>query len=205
VFVRDRNVAATRQVPPGVNASGGWLDGSGRQIAIAVGWPNVNGRVAALYDVATGTPAAVSNDSSGVPRAISSASDPAGESPVVSRFDGYLAYVAPGSSPVQQVDVQTTRPQPTVTAVSPTSVARGATNVVLTVTGTNFVAGSIALFPTGITVDTVTFVSSTTLKVTVDIGSNTATGAADLVVAAPGGLGPAYGSAGVCHACFGVT
>ena len=64
---------------------------------------------------------------------------------------------------------------PTLTSVSPASAPRGSTSVPVTLTGTNFTAGStVSVNGTGVTVGTVTFVNATTLTTTFSV-STTAT------------------------------
>ena len=72
---------------------------------------------------------------------------------------------------------------PTVTAVSPTSRGQGATNQTLTITGTNFVSGATAAFSTnGITVNSTTFNSATSLTVNVSISGSATPGTRTITV-----------------------
>jgi hypothetical protein len=80
---------------------------------------------------------------------------------------------------------------PKPTSVSPSSGARGVTGLSLTITGSNFQSGATPFFSgTGITVNSVTFVSSTQLTANITIASNAATGARNVSVFNPdGGVG----------------
>ena len=72
---------------------------------------------------------------------------------------------------------------PTVTAVSPTSRGQGATNQTLTITGTNFVSGATTAFSTnGITVNSTTFNSATSLTVNVSISGSATPGTRTITV-----------------------
>ena len=75
---------------------------------------------------------------------------------------------------------------PTVTAVSPNQLGLTATDRVLTVTGSNFVDGSVVTFSgTGITVLSTTFVSATQLSITVSVASTATTGLRSVTVVRP--------------------
>jgi hypothetical protein len=80
-------------------------------------------------------------------------------------------------------------PLPAVSTVTPPAVAQGGSaNLVLT--GTGFTADSAVSFSNaGITIDTVTFVRSTELKVSVDVAANAITGAGNVAVTTDGGTG----------------
>jgi hypothetical protein len=147
----------------------------------------------------------ISSDAGGHPRAVATVLDPSADGPVLNRFTGYLAYAAAGPSAVQQVFIQTTQPPPTVSGLSPATVARGAANVVLTISGADFVSGASVFAPSGVTVDSTAFVNATTLQVHVHVASDAPTGAGDVIVAVPGELGLTSGSAGTCHACLTVS
>ncbi len=74
---------------------------------------------------------------------------------------------------------------PTVLAVNPNALDQGAINQSLTVTGTGFINGAplaTAFSGTGITVNSTTYVSATTLTVNVSIASNAATGTRTITV-----------------------
>ena len=72
---------------------------------------------------------------------------------------------------------------PTVTSVSPTSRGQGATNQTLTITGTNFVSGATTAFSTnGITVNSTTFNSATSLTVNVSISGSATPGTRTITV-----------------------
>ena len=78
---------------------------------------------------------------------------------------------------------------PTVTSLSPNSRGQGATNENVVVTGTNFLSGTWATtsvgFGTGITVNSVTRVDSTHLKVNLSVAASAAPGARDVTVRNP--------------------
>jgi hypothetical protein len=72
---------------------------------------------------------------------------------------------------------------PTVTAVSPTSRDAGAVNQNLTITGTNFITGATVAFSTnGITVNSTTFNSATSLSVNISIASGATVGTRTITV-----------------------
>jgi WD40 repeat protein/quinohemoprotein amine dehydrogenase alpha subunit-like protein len=205
VYVRNRATGTSRRVNTGGAAGGGYLNGSGTVVAFQTGWPNVSGPVAVVVTVATGATRVISTDASGQPRPVPLLFDASADGPVLNRFTGYVAYAAAGASAVQQVFVQTTQPPPTVSGVSPASVARGTTDATLIVSGTGFVSGATVYPPGGVTVDSTAFVSSSTLQIHVHVAADAPTGAGDVVVAVPGELGLTSGSAGSCHACLTVT
>ncbi len=73
-------------------------------------------------------------------------------------------------------------PPPTVTSISPTSGARGAT-LSVTIIGTGFASGATCSFGAGITVNSCTFSSSTALVASLTIASDAATGTRTVTVA----------------------
>jgi hypothetical protein len=80
---------------------------------------------------------------------------------------------------------------PGIVRVSPDAALQGTSNVQLLVTGQNFVSGATIGFSggrSGITVKSVTFMSTTQLKVTIDLAADAATGFYDVNVTNPGGL-----------------
>ena len=75
---------------------------------------------------------------------------------------------------------------PTVTSLNPASVGQGVSNKNITVTGTGFVdTPDIAISGSGVTVNTVTFNSATSLTINVTIAGGAATGARDVTVTNP--------------------
>jgi outer membrane protein assembly factor BamB len=83
--------------------------------------------------------------------------------------------------------VTTAGPAPTLTGVSPGAVGQQS-KVTLDLTGTNFTSGSTVSFSaSGITADSVDFVSSTSLEVTTSVTSSAPVGAANVTVTAGGG------------------
>ncbi|MCD6506085.1 IPT/TIG domain-containing protein [Candidatus Poribacteria bacterium] len=85
---------------------------------------------------------------------------------------------------------------PTVTGASPGRGNLGASNLDVQITGSDFVDGATVEFSgTGITVNSVTFNSSTSLTVNIDISSTAALGKRDIKVTNPGiGTTPAVGN-----------
>jgi IPT/TIG domain len=92
----------------------------------------------------------------------------------------------------------TINPRPVPTSTSPNKGARGAT-LSVDILGSNFRAGAIAKFGSGITVTSTTFVSSTRLTAKITISSGTTTGARTVKV-----INPDKGT-GSCVGCFTVT
>jgi hypothetical protein len=92
----------------------------------------------------------------------------------------------------------TINPAPKPTSTSPNKGARGAT-LSVDILGSNFRAGAIAKFGSGVTVTSVTFVSSTKLTAKITIASGTTTGARTVKV-----VNPDRGT-GSCVGCFTVT
>jgi Tol biopolymer transport system component len=98
---------------------------------------------------------------------------------------------------------------PTVSSVAPSSLARGAT-ATLTLTGTGFFPGSAvsltALGGPGVTVNSVTVVSETTIQVSATAAPDAPTGARTVAVFKPGtGPGPLAAGYGLCINCLTVT
>ena len=95
---------------------------------------------------------------------------------------------------------------PTVTAVSPTSRGQGATNQTLTITGTNFVSGATTAFSTnGITVNSTTFNSATSLTVNVSISGSATPGTRTITVTNGDGSSATSGSIFTVNAAPTVT
>ncbi len=88
------------------------------------------------------------------------------------------------SGPSNSVTVQ----GPSVTSTTPSSLGQGATSRSVTITGTNFVSGASASFSgAGVTVNSTTFVSATSLTANITIAANAATGTQDVMVTNPDG------------------
>ncbi len=90
---------------------------------------------------------------------------------------------------------------PTVTATTPTSLATGASNQNIVITGTGFVSGSglaASFSGTGVTVNSTTFNSSTQVTANVSVSTGATVGPRDVTVTNPDG------GAGTCSSCFGV-
>ncbi len=108
--------------------------------------------------------------------------------------------VNPDGSSAQRNDSFTVGNAVAVTGVSPNTRGRGAQNQTVVITGTNFASGAVVSFSGGgITVDSVTFVSSSRLDAVIDVASGAALGQRNVTVTNPGGL------AGTCTGCFNVT
>ena len=72
---------------------------------------------------------------------------------------------------------------PTVTSLSPASLARGAAATTITVNGTNFTTGmTVAFAGTGLTLGAVTFVSATQVRLTVAVASTATVGLRGITV-----------------------
>jgi hypothetical protein len=89
-------------------------------------------------------------------------------------------------------------PRPVPTSTSPNKGARGAT-ISVDIFGSNFVAGAIAKFGSGVTVQSVTFVNSGKLSAKIAIASGTTAGPRTVKV-----INPDKGT-GSCVGCFSVT
>ncbi len=206
VYVRDRTGSTSVAIAPGDPlAAGGSLEVGGNMIAIQATGPGSVSPVAEVITMSTGAARVISSDPAGHARAIQPVTDPASDGPTIAYFGGYFVYAAPGAGNVAQAFAQTTQPVPVVSAVKPSSIARGASNLVLTINGSFFAAGSVVTPPTGVTVDTTTFVDPNTLQVTVHVAPGAPTGPGGVTVAVPGGLGLDYGSLGSCSGCLTVN
>ncbi|GFO53604.1 hypothetical protein GMSM_06110 [Geomonas sp. Red276] len=99
-----------------------------------------------------------------------------------------LTVTNPDASNSTKVGGLTISAKPTVTSVSPVNAALGATNVTLTITGTGFVSGSgiaptgLIFGGTGITVNSVSYSSATTMTANVSIAANASTGGRTVTV-----------------------
>jgi hypothetical protein len=76
---------------------------------------------------------------------------------------------------------------PTVTSITPTSGAQGATNLLVSITGTNFFTGTTCSFGAGITVTSCVYNSGTSLTADLQIDSAATLGARDVTVTNPDG------------------
>jgi hypothetical protein len=103
-----------------------------------------------------------------------------------------------GSAPATCSGCFTVNSGPTVTSVSPSSVAHGTTQNV-TVNGTNFASGATVSFSGGVTVNSVTFVDSGHLTVNLTTGNGSQKGTYSVSVANPDA------GTGTCNNCFTVT
>ena len=82
----------------------------------------------------------------------------------------------------------TVNARPTVTSLSPNSRRRGLNNQVIIVTGTGFVTGATVAFSgSGISIDYVTWNSSTQLTIRIDISAGAAIGLRNVTVTNPDG------------------
>ncbi len=75
---------------------------------------------------------------------------------------------------------------PTISSISPTSMAQGTTNSTLTISGTNLIGATLAFSGTGITTGTAT-VTATSITVPVTVAATATTGARTLTVTTAGG------------------
>jgi hypothetical protein len=83
---------------------------------------------------------------------------------------------------------------PTVTSASPSTVLLGASNKTLTLAGTAFTDNAIVTFSnSGITVVSVTYKSTKSLQVKIDVARTAPTGAGNITVTTPGGSGTCTG------------
>ena len=92
--------------------------------------------------------------------------------------------------------LQINAPTPTVTAVAPTIVKQGQSNVTLTVTGTDFRSGgALTISGTGLTLDSTTVASDTSATVDVTVDSDAAVGTRNITFTQPaiGGAAAATG------------
>jgi hypothetical protein len=93
--------------------------------------------------------------------------------------------------------------RPGVSSVAPSSVARGAAHVVLTITGTELLSGlTAAVAGTGVTVNSVTLQSPTQLTADISVAPNAPVGARNVVVSNTGGFGH---SDALCAGCLTIT
>lgn len=100
--------------------------------------------------------------------------------------DTATAVTAVGAFTVGSATTTTVAASPTVASVTPTSAAQGQT-VNVTIAGTNFQSGIIVSFGTGITVNTVTFTSSSLITANITVAAAAATGARNVQVTNPNG------------------
>ena len=87
-----------------------------------------------------------------------------------------LTVTNPDGTKATKSSALTVRAAPTVTTTSPTSADVGATAYKVTVTGTNFESGAAVSFGPGITVNSTTFSSTTSLSATITIPATTTPG-----------------------------
>jgi hypothetical protein len=94
-------------------------------------------------------------------------------------MDGGVATLASGF---------TVTARPTIVSLSPSSRSRGLNNQVIIVTGTGFVSGATVAFSgSGISLDFVTWNSSTQLTIRIDITGGASTGSRNVTVTNPDG------------------
>ncbi len=92
---------------------------------------------------------------------------------------------------------------PVVKDVAPGSIARGASNVTLTVTGTELLSGlGASISGSGITIHSVNQESTTSAKIVVSVAADAPVGARDVTVINQGGFGH---SDDMCSACLTIT
>jgi hypothetical protein len=109
-------------------------------------------------------------------------------------YVGVKAYDLAGNESEAYSNEVSGLPRPTITSVSPSSAARGAT-LDLTVAGSNFASGAtVSLGATGVTVNSVTFTSCSSVKANVTISGSAPTGSTTLdVINADGSFGTSSG------------
>jgi Tol biopolymer transport system component len=225
VFVRDLQAGTTSRVS--VDTDGGDPDGAsgfpsisadGRYIAfnsdasdLVVGDTNQAGDVF-VHDRQTGTTTRASVDVFG--RQVDFHGDQTlGQTTSLTADGRYIAFDsnAPALIPddgdnLRDIFVRVAV-RPTVETVTPNTVARG-TAATLTVTGTGFLADARA-FPhpgDGVTVNSVTVLSETTLEVSMNIAADAPTGTRHVVVLNPGtGPGDGANALGACGNCLTIT
>ena len=91
--------------------------------------------------------------------------------------------------------LQVDAPAPTLSSISPSSLAQGDTGTVITLTGTNFQSGGTVALGAGVTVTANTYVSPTSFKATVNVGLTSATlGSHDVVYTQSSAGGGATGT-----------
>jgi large repetitive protein len=136
------------------------------------------GTVQFFADGATlGVPVTVSSGSA----ATSTSALSIGTHPITATYSGDANYYGSASNVVNQV---VNDPTPTISSIGPTSAAVNAPDFTLTVTGTNFIAGSVVRWNGN---DRVTmFVSSTKLTATILKNDLSAAGTANITVFNPG-------------------
>jgi hypothetical protein len=106
----------------------------------------------------------------------------------------------PGSVQATGVGALTITPAPTATAINPSHLERGQSNVPVAITGANIVSGAtVAVSGTGVTVGTVTFNSATSLTAVMSVTTAADTTARDVIVHNPDG------GTGTCKACLTIT
>jgi hypothetical protein len=88
---------------------------------------------------------------------------------------------------------------PTVTSVSPSSLAQGQSGASVTVSGTGFAFGATVTTASGISLSATTWLSATGLGVTASVGGTVAPGTYNVVVTNPDGI------AATCANCLKVT
>jgi hypothetical protein len=95
---------------------------------------------------------------------------------------GDVSVTVPGSGTAVCSGCFTVNPGPTISTVSPTTLARGQATVV-DIVGTQFNTGAtVAVSGTGVTAGAVTRVDATHLRVTLTVASSAATGARSITV-----------------------
>ena len=178
VFVRNTVAGTTIRVSDGfedTDSHSPAISGDGRYIAFSSFNTNTMSDFAVFVrDTVAGTTTRVSADSSGNPAN--------GDSyvPAISADGRYIAFpsvatnLVPGATNGQLNVVVRANPEPTVSAIAPSTLSRGATTPV-TITGTGFIPGALVTIDgTNITVSNVHVVSPTTITANVTVDSNAA-------------------------------
>jgi len=119
-------------------------------------------------------------------------------------YDG-ISVIEPGSpNPIADtchscITIGAPPTSPTVTSVSPSSLAQGQSGASVTVSGTGFVFGATVTTVSGITITTTTWLSANALGVTASVGLSVAPGSYNVVVTNPDG------TSATCVNCLTVT
>jgi Tol biopolymer transport system component len=216
VFVYDRQALTTTRVSVGGAATQGdaasegpSISADGRYIAFSSNATNLvsgdtNGyRDVFVRDRQTGRTTRVSTDQNLAQANANSASDEFSfvRAPSISPDGRYVGFttlatniVTPDANGTNDLIIRA-NPVPTITSVTPTSVARGAT-ATITVNGTYFIPGVAGAFGDGITITNTTRVSESQVKFTIKVAPTAATGNRNVIVFLVGtGAGTLTGAA----------
>jgi len=217
VFVRDTATGTTTRVS--VDSTGGQGDdysyesaisGDGRYVTF---WSFASNLVPSpsnevdvyVRDTVTGTTARVGLDATGVDANASDVRPSISADGRYIAFESYASNLVPGDTNNAIDVVVRANPVVTVSGIAPSSAPRGAPRNV-TITGRNFRPGVIVNAGNDVTLSSVVLVNETTVTAKLTPAPGAATGARNVIVAAPG-TGPGWlaGSAGLCSGCLTIT